>query len=177
MAGLPGAGKSTISEMFVQKGFTYIRFGQIVIDEVLKRGLKINEQNERLVREGLRDKHGMAVMAKLNVPKFKKELLNNDVIGDGLYSFEEYKLLKKQFKDRFIVVCVYAPPELRYERLGIRTTDRKITRKDAISRDYAEIENLNKGGPIAMADYTIVNTKDMKYLKKQFEEIYKEIKN
>jgi dephospho-CoA kinase len=28
---------------------------------------------------------------------------------------------------------------------------------EAEQRDYAEIENVEKGGPIAIADYTIVN--------------------
>ena len=35
--------------------------------------------------------------------------------------------------------------------------DRGLTAEDAASRDKAEIENVNKGGPIAMADFTIIN--------------------
>lgn len=182
IAGLAGAGKSTVASMFVEKGFSYIRFGQIVLDEVIKRNLAINEQNERLVREELRKKHGTAAMAKLNIPIIKKKLKNNNVIADGLYSFDEYKLLKKEFKDIMILVAVYAPPKLRYKRLSARKSDvnekntkalfRKYSNADAKARDYAEIENLDKGGPIAMADYTILNTKDFELLEKQFTEIY-----
>lgn len=160
-----------MSEIFVQEGFSYLRFGQIVIDEVNKRKLEINEANERLVREELRKEHGMAVMAKLNIPKISRLLKTSNVVADGLYSFEEYKLLKQKFKDSLIVIAVYAPPEIRYKRLETRTTNRSIKRSDAISRDYAEIENLNKGGPIAMADATILNTGSRAQLKAQVRKI------
>ena len=40
-----------------------------------------------------------------------------------------------------------------------------LTPKQANERDHAEIENLEKGGPIAMADYTIVNEFTLDQLK------------
>lgn len=182
---MTGSGKSVASDFLVKKGFQYLRFGQIVLDEVKKRGLNPTEENERPIREELRKKYGMAAMATLNLPKFKKLLKIGNTIGDGLYSFEEYKVLKKEFGKKFILVAVYAPPALRYKRLTKRKLlksdtnlrDRPATVKSAESRDYAELENLNKGGPIAMADYTIMNTKNLKYFKKQLDEIYKEICN
>ena len=42
-------------------------------------------------------------------------------------------------------------------------------------RDFAEIEKIEKGGPIAMADYTIINTRDEKYLQKQLDQILSQI--
>jgi dephospho-CoA kinase len=184
IAGLPGSGKSVASDYFVAKGFQYLRFGQIVLDEVMRRKMEINEPNERKVREELRKKYGMAAMAILNLKKFKALLQKGDTIGDGLYSFEEYKVLKKEFDKNFITIAVYAPPGLRYKRLEGRlltgndkvARDRPYTKSEAESRDYAELENLNKGATIAMADYTILNTKDLDYFKRQLNEIEKEIK-
>ena len=34
---------------------------------------------------------------------------------------------------------------------------RPLTEEEARSRDISEIENLHKGGPIAMADFLVVN--------------------
>jgi dephospho-CoA kinase len=82
------------------------------------------------------------------------------VICDGLYSWSEYRTLKKKFGDELVVVCVYAPPKLRYERLEKRAV-RPITHEESRKRDFAEIENLEKGGPIAMADYTLFNTGEL----------------
>lgn len=185
VTGLTGSGKSVASDFFVDKGYQYVRFGQIVLDEVKKRNLEPIEANERPIREEFRKEYGMAAMAILNLSKFKKLLEIGDVLGDGLYSFEEYKILKKEFGKQFITVAIYAPPELRYERLTQRKlTDsdtafrnRPATKEAAESRDYAELENLNKGATIAMSDYTVLNTKDIDYLKKQLEEIFKEIKS
>jgi len=183
IAGLTGSGKSVASDFFVRKGYQYLRFGQVVLDEIKKRGLTPTENEERPIREEFRKKYGMAAMAKLNLPNFRKLLKKGNVIGDGLYSFEEYKLLKKEFGKKFITIAIYAPPAMRYKRLTTRKLlksdtnlrNRPSTIKDAASRDIAELEKLNKGGTIAMADYTILNIKDLKFFKKQLTEILAEI--
>lgn len=184
ITGLTGSGKSTASDYFVKKGFQFLRFGQVVLDEVKKRGLPPTEEVERPIREEFRKKYGMGAMAILNLKNFKKLLKKGNVIGDGLYSFEEYKILKKEFGKKFITIAIYAPPKMRYKRLTGRKLfkdDKKLrnrpaTKKSAESRDFAELENLNKGGTIAMADYTIVNTKSLQYFYKQLNEVFKEIK-
>ena len=35
--------------------------------------------------------------------------------------------------------------------------NRPLTAEQAQKRDYAEIENIEKGGPIVMADFTVIN--------------------
>lgn len=184
ITGLPGSGKSFASDFFVKNGYQFLRFGQITFEELEKGKLPVSEKNEKMVREGFRKKYGMAAYAILNLPKFKKLMKNGNVIGDGLYSFEEYKVLKKEFGKRFITIAVYAPPKVRYKRLSCRKLHkedkdvrfRPLTKKEAETRDYSEVENLNKGGTIAMADYTIVNTRSLNYFKRQLNEIEKEIK-
>lgn len=181
--GLCGAGKSVVADYFTKKGYQFVRFGQIVLDEVKKKGIKPNEKNERKIREDVRKQYGMGAMAILNLPKFKKLIKKGNIIGDGIYSFDEYKILKKEFGEKLIIIAVFAPPELRYERISKRImlksdTDlrnRPFTKKEAKERDFAEIENLDKGGPIAMANYTILNTKNINYLIDQTENIYKEL--
>ena len=183
ITGLTGSGKSVASDYFVKQGFQFFRFGQIVLDEVKKRNLDPIESNERPIREELRSKHGMAAMAILNLPKIKQLIRKSDTLGDGLYSFEEYKVLKEEFGNKLITIAVYAPPVIRYKRLTMRKIhsedkdlrNRPATQEAAKSRDFAEIENLNKGGTIAMADYTILNTKDIKYFNSQLKEIYEKI--
>lgn len=183
VTGLCGAGKSVISDYLVKKNYQFLRFGQITLDEVKRRGLEPSEALEREIREEIRAKHGMAAFAILNLPKFDQLIKNGNVVGDGLYSFEEYKVMKEHFGNNLKVIAVYAPPKLRYDRISSRvmTADdkdlrnRSFTKEEAKARDYAEIEKLNKGGTIAMADYTIINTKDLDYLLRQMDEIIKEI--
>ena len=156
LVGMAGAGKSEVARIFEQSGYVRIRFGDITDREVERRGLRLNETSERFVREALRDRHGMAVYAKLSIPKIDKTLEKSNVVVDGLYSWEEYLLLKKRYGEQITIVAVWASPRKRYFRLSVRET-RPLTREEAAARDKAEVENLNKGGPIAMADYMLTN--------------------
>ncbi len=162
--GMCGSGKSVAGERLEALGFVKVYFGGLTIEEVKHRGLEVNEKNERVVREELRRTHGMGAFAVLSLPKIEALLGGGKrVLIDGLYSFSEYKILKEKFGDGLLVVAVFTPRALRYQRLA-RRAERPLTEAEAVSRDYAEIENIEKGGPIALADYTIVNDGAMEEL-------------
>ena len=170
IVGMPGSGKSEVAGCFEESGFVRIRFGDITDGEVKKRGLELNEQNERSVRESLRQEHGMAAYAKLNLPGIDAALKHSNVVVDGLYSWEEYTLLKDHYGKGFSMVAVWTSPETRYQRLASRG-HRPLTREEAASRDWSEIENMNKGGPIAMSDFTIINESSVEQLRQEAERI------
>ncbi len=166
IVGMTGSGKSEVASFFREKGFVPVRFGDITDDEVKRQGLPLTEANERPARERLRREHGMAAYAILSAPRIDAALKSSHVVVDGLYSWEEYLYLKDRYKADFLVVAVWTSPQTRYRRLGTRAV-RPLTPEQAASRDRAEIENLNKGGPICMADYTVLNEGDMADLKRQ----------
>lgn len=156
IVGMPGAGKSIAADFFRGKGLPVLRFGDQTDIGLKELGLPLTEVNERKYRENLRAELGMAAMAIKIEPRIRKALEeSNIVVLDGLYSWEENVYLKEKFPS-IELLCIYARPETRYERLGRRPV-RRLGRKEAEGRDYAEIENLNKGGPIALADYLIIN--------------------
>lgn len=180
VCGMPGAGKSVLSDFFTKKGYQFVRFGQITLDEIIKRGLKPTEKNEKAVRERIRKDHGMAAFAILNYPKFRSLLQKGNVIADGLYSWSEYKYLKKKFGKKMILVAIFAPPEVRHKRLNRRKVKndkalrhRSFTIEEAKKRDFAEIENIEKGGPIAMADYTIINDSSIDSFLRKISKLHK----
>jgi len=179
LVGMCGSGKSVVADELVKNGYQFFRFGQITLDIIMEKGLEVNEKNERAIREGLRKEHGMGAYAIKNMPKIDNFLKEGNVVGDGLYSWDEYKILKEKYSDQLIVIAVYAPPKLRYERLSQRkrseedkdVRNRLLTEDQAKSRDFSEIENLDKGGPIAMADYTLINTRSVSHLLDQLENV------
>jgi dephospho-CoA kinase len=175
IVGMTGAGKSEVSRLFEKSGFIRIRFGDVTDEEVHKRGLELNEENERSTRELLRQKYGMAAYAVLNLSRIELALKQQDVVVDGLYSWEEYNFLRKYFVDDLYVVAVWASPKARYARLAERA-DRPLTLDESAGRDKAEVENINKAGPIAMADFTILNDASLKELAKKTRAVIAPIK-
>ena len=158
VVGMPGAGKSVAVEHILKRlAWPKVYFGGIVIDEIQKRGLEVNEANERKMREDLRTEHGMGAMAVLSLPKIKELLAASPaVLIESHYSWEEYTVLKKEFGDAFKVLAMYASPQTRAVRLAKRP-ERPLTAEEVRSRDHSQIENLHQGGPIAIADFTVVN--------------------
>jgi dephospho-CoA kinase len=124
----------------------------------------------------------MGAFAILNIPKIDEFLKKSDVVVDGLYSWTEYKILKEKYEDSMVVMAVFASPKLRYGRLESRVVEndpnrrfRPLTEKEAKERDYSEIENIEKGGPIAMADFTIINDGTIDKVKKEIGNVFKKI--
>lgn len=157
LVGMPGAGKTLCAKHLEARGYFQYRFGSIVVDEVARRGLPLRPENERIVREEFRRDEGMDAIAKRALPFLKDALTSHPcIVIDGLYSFSEYKLLHSELGGDMAVVAIISSRGLRYQRLAERV-ERPLTHEEAEQRDYQEIEKLEKGGPIAIADFTLLN--------------------
>jgi len=166
IVGMPGAGKSVVAGALEAKGLIRIHFGDVTEQELDRRGLAVNEANEREVREDLRRTNGMAAYALLNLPRIDAALETSSVVVDGLYSWEEYLVLRERYGERMVTVAVVASPYTRQARLASRPV-RPLTPEELTSRDRSEIEKINKGGPIAMADITLINEDSLDALERQ----------
>ena len=158
---MSGTGKSEATNFLKdQFNFDLFYFGGIVLNEVKKRGLEINNENEKMV---------LAKIASETIAK-----TDSTILLDGLYSFTEYKILKELYPENFIVVAIHSDKALRYERLAQRKF-RPLTKTEVDRRDYTEIENIEKGGPIAIADYHILNNGDVSILRQNLLELMDKI--
>lgn len=176
IVGMNGSGKSEVARAFEGHGFKRIRFGDITDREIARRGLPLNEESERTIRQLLREEYGMDAYARLNLPIIDEALRHSPVVIDGLYSWDEYKLLKHHYAGDLILVAVYASPKTRQSRLPMRKV-RPLTPAESLSRDYNEIEKLGKGGPIAMADFTLINESSLEHLRRETERLIAIIQN
>jgi len=157
VVGLAGAGKTEASQHLVQKTkWPKIHFGDITAQGLKELKLEITEANERTFREEMRAVYGMAAYAILNLAKIKELAATSSVVVESLYSWEEYLILKKEFGESFKVLAVCASPAQRSKRLQARAL-RPLAPEEFESRDISQIENLHQAGPIARADFTVVN--------------------
>lgn len=170
--GLTGSGKSSAVEYITDKGFPKVYFGGIVLNEVKRRGLELTQENEQPIREELRETEGKDFVVR-RIIKQIHDLVGagqHRVVADGLYTWTEYKALKHEFPGELTVVAVVTPKHERKTRMAKREI-RPLTSEQVDQRDWAEIENIEKGGPIAIADYFIHNDKDLANLHIQVEDV------
>ena len=171
LVGMCGAGKSVVCEHLESLNFKRVYFGSITLDKLREEGKEINPENEKVMREGLRKEYGMGCYALLSLPKIKELSKDNNVVLDGLYSWDELVILLKEFSD-MKTLAVITDKSIRYERLSKRDF-RPLTKEEANNRDIAEIENLAKGGPICYADYFVFNNGSREETIKRVDEILK----
>ena len=174
--GLAGAGKSVSVDYVTEKGYPKVYFGGVVLDAMTEAGLEHTQENEKPFREELRQKEGNDFVAK-RIIKQIHDLIDSGqhrIIADGLYSWTEYKALKHEFPGEFTLVAVVSTKKLRHRRLLTRPV-RPLTQAEADARDYAEIENIEKGGPIAIADHYIINDGALDSLHKQIDDTLSDI--
>ncbi|MBE6153756.1 MAG: dephospho-CoA kinase [Firmicutes bacterium] len=175
IVGMCGSGKSVASDILEQKGYKKVYFGGVTMEKLKEAGLEVTPENEKMMQVKLREEHGMGAYAKLLLPRIKEYSITNDTVLDGLYSWDELKILKDEFGDDIKVIAIIADKDIRYDRLSKREV-RPFTKEEAIRRDINEIERVAKGGPIAFADYYIINNSDLKTYKMRLEEILEEVK-
>lgn len=181
LAGMPGAGKSTLIEKAVERGAYYIRMGDLVIEEVDRRGLGIKDGNVGAVAEEMRREHraklygrkiplemftsemrkkmtreGLGYWAERTAERIWEECRKNVVFIDGVRGDMEVRVFKRRFND-FTVIAIHSSREDRYERIAERSREDDISQyEELIVRDNRELA-WGLGKVIAMADVMLVN--------------------
>lgn len=174
--GMPGVGKSVAVDYLKEKGLPSAYFGQITLDEIKKRDMDVNPATEKFVREDIRAREGKGAYAVKVIKQVEDyfEKGNKYVVVDGLYSWTEYKIFKESFAETAVIVAIVAPVKIRHQRLFARKV-RPLTEEESKARDYAEIENLEKGGPIANADYYLANDRNVHDLRASVDKMLNEL--
>jgi dephospho-CoA kinase len=176
VVGMCGSGKSTAIDYLIEKKIPKIYFGGVILKGMEEAGLEDTPENEKKFREEIREKEGKDFIVNRVIESTKKliDAGQKRIVLDGLYTWTEYKILRKEFPNEMTVVAVVTPKALRRERLANRPV-RPLTPAEVAERDRSEIENLEKGGPIAIADYYLDNSGTIEELHERFDKILREI--
>lgn len=170
--GLAGAGKSSAVDHVTSQSFPKVYTGGVMYDDMRSHGIDITPDSQRIFREEMREKHGSDYFMKKSIEQMRNliDAGQKQIVLDGLYTWSEYRLLKREFPGEMTVIAIVAPRKLRHKRLAQRP-ERPFTEKEAMERDWSEIENLEKGGPIAIADHFVINDGTLEDLHAQLDAI------
>lgn len=178
VVGMSGSGKSTAIDYLIEKKIPKIYFGGIIYKAMAEAGIERTEdgESEKKFREEIREKEGKDFVVKRAIAEAKNLIAAGQkrIVLDGVYTWSEYKILRKEFPTEMTVVAIVVPKALRRKRLAERP-DRPFNAQQAAERDRSEIENLEKGGPIAIADYYVDNSGTIKEFHERFANLCKEI--
>lgn len=176
LVGLAGSGKSTATNYLKRKGYPSVYFGGVVMKALKDENLGITPANEKMMRTKLREDFGKDIIVNKIVEQIQNLIKSGQkrIIADGLYTWTEYKILKKHFPTELKVIALVPPKNLRHKRISSRP-ERAMTLAEINDRDLNEIEVLEKGGPIAIADYFIVNKNSNLRTRIKIDKILKEI--
>jgi len=171
VTGTNGAGKGTVVDYLVQKGFHHYWVRDFLVAEIEKRGLPVDRSSMRTVANDLRQQYG---------PSYVIETLYAKAIADGRNgAIESIRVLGEAdfLKAHGVpLIAVDADRKLRYERVIARgsATDRVDfnTWVAQEEREWASAApwDMDVPGVMKRADYTLHNDGTLEELHKQVDE-------
>ena len=172
ISGLPGSGKSLVSEIATERGAIIVSMGDIIREEAKKRG-----ENTKDTAQNLRAEHGQYIVSELTIKKIKQlqaEGIENAIIIEGIRSPHEVDMFKENF-DNFIILSIFANPTLRFKRLKNRM-------REDDSQEYSEFQKRDQmeldfgiGDVISLSDKLIINESDLESYSEKIKEFLNEI--
>ena len=172
ISGLPGSGKSLVSDIATEKGAIIVSMGDIIREEAKKRGESTKE-----TAQNLRAEHGEYIVSELTIKKIKKlqeEGNENTIIVEGIRSPHEVNMFKENFEN-FIILSIFANPALRFKRLQKRMReDDSKDYNEFLKRDQMELD-FGIGTVIALSDKIIINESDLESYTEKINEFLKEV--
>jgi dephospho-CoA kinase len=173
ITGMPGAGKSEVAKQFKRNGLPIIVMGDVIRNEVKRRGMKASPENTKKVMLELRAVDGPAAVAERCIDQLKR-IESDAAIIEGCRSISEMNRFR-DFSSDVISIAVHSSPKTRYNRLQSRN------RKDAPEkwevfreRDLREI-SVGLGGVIALSDHMIVNESSIEELREKARKIMESV--
>ncbi len=176
VTGMPGSGKSVVSSILSKSlDCPVISMGNVVREEVKRRGLPLEPEIIERVAKRLREEKGPEAVALMVLDKVNAMFNLNErcVIIDGARSINEIRTFSRIGK--VCVVAVHSSPSKRLERLLSRGREGDVKSEDEfIMRDKYNLD-LGIGNLIALADFMIINESSLDDLEKEVKKLVGEL--
>ncbi|MEM5853255.1 MAG: AAA family ATPase [Candidatus Aenigmatarchaeota archaeon] len=180
ITGTIGSGKEVVRKILESKFSCY----SVTLSSVILAHVKVKPDRSTLQDLGneLRKKYGNFILAKLATDYLQRD--KEMIIVDGIRNPGEVDYLKKTFGNKFFLIAVDAPRELRWERIKARG-------KEGDPKSWEEFISVDErdqgvGEPLHgqrvrdcmnMADFLIINDSTIEDLERKVSEVIKKLKS
>jgi predicted RNA binding protein with dsRBD fold (UPF0201 family)/cytidylate kinase len=171
--GYPLSGKSTASKIARDLGIPVVVMGDVIREEVRRRGLELNDENAGKIANELREKEGMDAIAKRCIPKIR-DLRSRVVVVDGIRGIAEVERFKREFGDDFFLIGILSSPQKRFERAKKRGREDEVSSLQELkARDLRE-ESWGLKEALEESDILIENESDLGSFEEKIKDLLKE---
>lgn len=178
ITGMPGAGKSEAVAVAKQQGIPVVRMGDLIWEEVERRGLPKDAANVGKVADQVRKEEGPDVWALRTVARVRDAHAGRRVVViDGVRSNHEVDVFRRELGNDFVLVGIHTDPHERHDRMTRRARDDDPdTEEGHVARDEREME-WGLARTIAMADEMVVNDDTLEAFHAEFAGLLDELRD
>ena len=179
LTGTYAAGKGTVAEYLIGKGFQYYSLSDELRLLLREKGIFPNRDNLTKAGNQLRRKYGPSFLAELAIKRLRGAPSVASAVVDSIRNPAEITALREL--NDFYLVAVDAPVDIRYERARKRNSERDPkTFSQFLTQEKREMAGRDTDQQLAAciksADFTVSNDGDYKNLYKGIERVLAEIK-
>ncbi|VAW33046.1 hypothetical protein MNBD_CPR01-558 [hydrothermal vent metagenome] len=176
ITGTNGAGKGTVVDYLLQKGFTHYSARAFLIEEINKRGMPVDRSSMREVANDLRKTHTPSyVIEQLFI---QAQADKADAVIESVRTIGEAEFLKE---NGAILLAIDADRSIRYKRTIARgsETDRvdfdTWVMQEEREWNNTDVHDMNVPAVMKMANTTIINNGTLDELSTQMDLLMKDI--
>jgi len=174
LTGTFAAGKGTVAEYLIGKGFMYYSLSDELRLLMREKGIVTSRDNMQKVANKLREKYGPGFLASLVVKRLRGAPSITNSVVDSIRNVSEIAILREL--KGFRLVAVDAPVDIRYERARKRGTERDPKSfGQFVAQEKKELAGNERQQQLMacmkQADFTIKNDGNFKNLYKQIEDV------
>jgi dephospho-CoA kinase len=176
IVGLHGSGKTEVARTLAEFDVPIVRMGDVVWEEVERRGQKISESAVAAVADELREREGLGAIAKRCVPLIESRGKGKRaVVVDGIRGMAEVDEFRRYFGDSFHLLAIWANEQIRYSRVSSRgRADDVMSLESFREKDRREL-GWGLGEALTLADFIIVNEGTLEELHKRAVGLFEKI--
>ena len=174
-AGMPCSGKTEAVEIAKERNIPVIRMGDMVWEEVKKRGLPLNDENVGRIANQMRKDFGKDIWAQRTLEKISSFDKQDIIVIDGIRNVEEIETFKKELGKDFVIIAIKSSGDIRCKRFLQRG-------REDDSKDIGDFEKRDKrelgwglGTVIESADIVVSNEGTIKDFKDEIQKILEEM--